>query len=189
LYLQACGSTQPPPRSTKPPSAVLLPVDTLKRNFALRQRISIRWGKKEEHFEAVLEKQGAKLTLLALGPMGTVGFAITHTTRSVSVENRTGRRLPFSPHFIIADIQRVFYPWLGANPDCARCERSQQLSTTFVKERFENNHLIERHFMSSEPTHRTAITYHDWNNATLAPKRVILNNPGYQLTVETLNPQ
>lgn len=95
----------------------LLPAEALAETFVLRQTVTVRWvgedGEAQEaSFDAAVQRQGSSLLLLGLGPMGGVGFTLSLEQGKVSFENRTGQDLPFAPERMLADVQRVYYPWL-----------------------------------------------------------------------------
>lgn len=95
---------------------VLLKVDALNTSFTARQRVAISWKGDTHRFDAVLEKSPGRLRLLGLGPMNSVGFVLTHTDEGIEFQNRTGQDMPFPPAYIIADVQRILYPWCSASP-------------------------------------------------------------------------
>lgn len=138
LHTSACATRDPERRATPAPlgetssttseisevseiARRLRPVDDWTAAWALRQRVTIRWESGEASFEAVLEKRPGRLRLVGLGPMQTPGFVLTLDAKGLDVVNRTGRPMPFAPEFIVADVQRVFYPWALARKDCADC--------------------------------------------------------------------
>ncbi|MCB9506413.1 MAG: DUF3261 domain-containing protein [Myxococcales bacterium] len=90
----------------------LLPPDTFAPDFAWRQRVTATWPTGVERFDAVVQKRGGVLTMIGLSPMGSPGFVISLDTNGVvTLDNRSGRELPFDPTYVIADVQRAFYPW------------------------------------------------------------------------------
>lgn len=90
----------------------LLPPDAFAPDFAWRQRVTATWPTGVERFEAVVQKRGGVLTMIGLSPMGSPGFVISLGTDGVvTLDNRSGRELPFDPTYVLADVQRAFYPW------------------------------------------------------------------------------
>ena len=171
----------------------LRPPSALERGILLRQRVTARWEERGESFEAVVQNRGDALTVVGLGPMAMRGFTLVLDTRGVSVENRTGRDLPFVAEHILADIQRVFYPWFEAPPACDACGRQTTYGGLIVHEQIDANVLRERRFaIAGEPdAGEVAIRYGDWWPDPLIPKHVVVENDwfGYELTIETTSVQ
>ena len=186
----ACGA---PARSRRtearphPPSS-LLPVEAYAGEFEWRQRITASWGEKSSSFDAVLQKTKGELKLIGLGPMQSVVFEVRYTGRRVTLDNRSGRAFPFPPKFIVADIQRAFYPWLGPLPSCAICERSAQVLGWRVAERIASGQVRERRFHApaSRSDEDVVILYRYRSAASRVPSRAALKNPryGYHLIIE-----
>ena len=176
----------------------LLPVSALREDVLLRQRVTISWRDREENLEAVMQKRGAELLVVGLGPMNAVGFTIKLDDHGVSFENRVGRELPFEAERILADIQRVFYPWIASDTECRDCVRQGRRGRITITERVGSEFLEERLFefdegidQSDGPGRSTrgvvSISYQDWIGGTSIPGRAILQNEalGYRLTIET----
>ena len=167
----------------------LLAVDVLPDDLLMQQHVTVRWADREESFAAVLQKQGNTLLLMGLGPMNTVGFNLTLDDRGVSFENRTGREMPFEPERILADVQRVFYPWIEGDPLCVDCERREIRAGLEIRERIGARFLEERSFRLVGRPERGEIVvrYEGWTNDFLAPSRAILRNGwfGYLLIIDT----
>lgn len=171
----------------------LRPPAELGRDIVWRQRVTAKWGKSQSRsFEAVLQKQGGKLTLLGLSPMGQMGFAITLENGEITFENKSGRDLPFPPRFIILDVQRVFWPWLGSPPKGGSGERSGTAPGELVTETWANGRLQERTFTRSskaedEPKGTIRVAYQGYRPGDEVPPRAVLNNGwfNYVLVVET----
>ena len=197
LFLGCAGVDRGPsaspmrdPAKADPFAHSLLPVSDLQPDLLMRQRVTIAWKDREESFEAVLQKRGDVLLLLGLGPMNAVGFSLTLDDRGVEFENRTGRAMPFDPERILADVQRVFYPWLGDASSCLECERRGIREGLEVVERIGPSGLVERRFTPADPpqSRSIVITYQPtWLEDGLVPTLAVLRNDsaGYELTVET----
>jgi hypothetical protein len=179
---------RPATPSADPLPLVLLPVDALEGELALRQHVTARYGEREDGFDAVLEKREGELRLVGLGPMATVAFTLTLSARGLDFDNRTGREVPFRPEHIVADIQRVFYPWLPAR-ECAGCTRRGEVEGFEVTERVEGGRLVERRFHLVDAPERgeIVVSYRSWGER--APARVVLTNGfyGYELTIDTVD--
>ncbi|HEB91617.1 MAG TPA: DUF3261 domain-containing protein [Deltaproteobacteria bacterium] len=173
----------------EPLAEKLLPVDRLAGSLWLRQHVTVRWSGGEEAFDAVLQKREGRLLLLGLGPMNTPGFRLELGREGVVFENRSGRPMPFQPEHILADVQRVFYPWIDG-PDCSGCVRRARRSGLDVVERIGDRHLEERRFRDSAHPDRgeIVIRYETWRKGESVPTRVNLHNAwyGYALEIETL---
>jgi hypothetical protein len=172
-------------------SEFLLPVSTLTDDLVLQQRVTIRWQDREEHFDAVFQKRGDELLLLGLGPMNSVGFTLTLDGEGVRFENRSGRELPFEPERILADVQRVFYPWMADEKSCTNCEQYIVRGDLEVSEKIGPERILERRFvdLSGRRDKEILVRFEDWLEGETIPSRAILRNGwyGYELTVETLS--
>lgn len=171
------------------PDQALLPAEALPGDVLMRQHVTIQWDGQESDFEAVLQKRGAQLMLLGLGPMDRVGFRLVLEDGVVGFENRTERELPFEPERILLDVQRVFYPWIRGGQACVRCDRSGERDGVEIVERIEAGRLEERRFRLPERSDLgdIVVRYEDWGEGGLAPRRAVLANGwhGYGLRVET----
>ena len=169
--------------------AMLLPVDALVGDRSMQQRVTVRWNGREESFDSVFQKRQGELLLVGLGPMNTVGFTLKLDQVGLKFENRSGRAIPFRPEHILADVQRVFYPWLEATPACQACERRGMKNGLEVYERIGDVTLEERRFRDPIRPSRgeVVIRYEDWMTDPPVPKRAVLDNGwfGYELTIET----
>jgi hypothetical protein len=167
----------------------LLPAGVLRDDLLMQQRITVQWADREERFDAVLQKSGQTLLLVGLGPMNTVGFSLSLDDRGVTFDNRSGREMPFRPERILADVQRIFYPWIEEGPPCLECERREIRAGLEVRERIGARFLEERSFRVVDRPDRGEIVvrYEGWTNGSLAPSRAILRNGwfGYQLIIDT----
>lgn len=188
LLLAACG----PKRTTSQPSALiaetLRPPSALAYDFMWRQRVIAEWPTGTQEFEAVLQKRDGTLTLLGLSPMGLPGFVLTlREDRSISVENRMGRDLPFEPAYILADVERVFFPWLEGDPP-RDGERSGRLGAQEVRERFAAGRLVAREFRHAAAADKPIrIEYGEQAPGADAPRTLKLDNTWhrYKLVIET----
>ena len=186
---RASGSSQASSRASDDARVWLLPVDDLRENLLMRQHVTVKWADREESFDAVLQKRGDVLLLLGLGPMNTVGFKLTLDRDGVSFENFSGRELPFRPERILADVQRVFYPWIQEGWDCVECERREILDGLEVWERIGARFLVERSFrlLARPERGRIVVRYEGWTSDPPVPIRATLDNGwyGYELTIVT----
>jgi hypothetical protein len=140
----------------------------------------------------VLQKRAGELILVGLSPLGQPGFVLRLREQgALEVENRSGRDLPFEPGYVLADVQRVFFPWLPEPPANFQGERQGQRADSAVFERYQEGRLVARRFERQTPagTERVSIEYTSPPSAGQdAPLRVVLDNPllGYSLTIETV---
>lgn len=197
LLSAACASAAPVPTqrpAAVPPPALLAP-STLSFDFQWRQRVTARWPTGTHSFEAVLQKRAGELMLVGLSPLGLPGFVFKLSeSGALHVENRTGQALPFEPAYVVADVQRVFFPWLSAPAAGFSGERSGQRAETQVFERYRVGQLQERQLTRTTPSgmERIEIRYfgaeHPGPSPKDAPDRAELKNQllGYELVIETV---
>lgn len=123
--------------------------------------------------------------------MNQVGFSLKLDEDGVHFENRSGRDLPFRPERILADVQRVFYPWIDAHSSCLECERRGTRAGVEISERIGPRFLERRTFtIVDEPERgKIIVRYEGWTSESIAPSRAILENAwfGYDLIIETLS--
>jgi hypothetical protein len=120
--------------------------------------------------------------------MGLPGFVLTlREDLSISVENRMGSDLPFEPAYVLADVERVFFPWLeGAIPESG--DRAGEVGPQAVREHYEQRHLLTREFRHQQAANAPIrIEYGPTPPGADAPERVRLDNTWhrYKLTIET----
>jgi len=182
------------------PPAQLRAADALREEFFYRQRVSARWPKGEQRFDAVLQKRGGELLLVGLSAFGQPGFSVRLDAEGkLHVENHTGQPLPFDLQYVLVDVQRVFYPWLeGPSPNDG--ERWGVQGDSRVWERYVHGALVGRVFERETPEGLERVTVHYYAAADDAasagspqdiPARVVLDNPllRYSLTIESLQAQ
>lgn len=157
--------------------------------------MTAHWPTGTQSFEAVLQKRAGELLLVGLSPLGLPGFVFRlNQSRELSVENRTGQALPFEPAYVVADVQRVFFPWLGAVAQGFSGDRAGELADTHVSERYRAGRLEERTLTRSTPagSERVEIRYMNAEqpgpSPQDAPDRAELKNQllGYELVIETV---
>lgn len=176
--------TDSEPRHAVPNATHLLPIQSWPVDLGLRQRVRIQWGEtpaQAARFDAVLEKKGPVLLLVGLDPLARPGFVLRAEADSIAVSNRSGRALPFEPAHMLADVQRVFYPW-----DTKAVPADILLTETvgvhgLVSRRFERRSRPEDGAILVTFEGGWLLPYH-------VPRRAIVQNGwhGYTLEVETL---
>lgn len=181
-------------------SGALLPAGALPGTLFMRQWVTIRWGdddgdgdgEGEVSFEAVLQKRGDTLLLLGLDALGRIGFRIALEDERVSLENRSGRELPFAPEYILADVQRIFYPWLPDDVACRRCERRGNRSGLEIVERWDEGRRVARTFARTQRPSEVGICvrYEAAGRGASERFRATLRNDwrGYAIEVVELDP-
>jgi len=191
LALAACGGARQARVETfldELPPPALLPTEALPVDVVLRQHVTARWTEGETSFDAIVQKHEDVLKLVALSPTGQPGFVLTlEPSGEVQVENRTDRELPFRPERILADVQKVHFPWIEGEVPREGTLRGRALGYE-VEERFEDGRLVERRFAAgaSPEGPEVIVRYGDWDARRVAPSVATLTHSlGYELTVET----
>lgn len=182
--LGGCGARQPPPNPPK--REQLRPPTALRYDFMWRQRVTASWPDGQRSFEAVLQKRDGELSMLGMSAMGLPGFVLTlHADGALDVQNRTGQRLPFEPSYILADVERVFFPWLEPVAPGFSGEQEGELSGQTVRERYANGRLLWREFRrsASKDGAKVRIDYRFAQQGD-APIRVVLDNGYYKYKLE-----
>ena len=163
------------------------------QQFLWRQRVTASWDGRSESFDAVLQMDGEELMLMGLGPLGRPGFIATLRASGLTFDNRSGRSLPFAPEHIMADVQKVFYPWLPPIPAGFTGTRVGEYETLAISETYADGWLLARSFRRSDALDRgeLRIHYEGWQPGLPAPQRATLDNAwyGYRLTIVTVEQQ
>ncbi|MBL8748096.1 MAG: DUF3261 domain-containing protein [Planctomycetes bacterium] len=191
----ACAATHRTPFDAMEYPGALLPAQTMPDDVVWQQRVTATWGLAggepgERGFDAAIQKQGDALTVLGLSPMGSVGFAMILRGTTIEVQNHAEQEPPFPARFVLLDVQRTFYPWLGA--PLANGQRTGVVGDEEITERWANGRLMHRTFTrrDGKPAGTIAVTY-DWRDDDardrLAPSRTVLDNGwfAYRLAVDT----
>jgi hypothetical protein len=184
LLLVACGP-KPAPR-TAPRPEQLRPPAALRYDFMWRQRVTAIWPTGKQSFEAVLQKRDGELSMVGMSPLGLPGFVLTlHADGSLDVQNRMGRPLPFEPSYILADVERVYFPWLQPVSPGFNGEQSGKVSGLSIKERYANGRLLQREFeRSNDPDAGKVRIDYRFMQAGDAPMHVTLDNGFYRYRLE-----
>jgi Protein of unknown function (DUF3261) len=96
-----------------------------------------------------------------------------------------GRELPFEPSYVLADVERVFFPWFDAPPSDA--ERSGEFGALTLAERYgSDGALVERTFTRTGDAAAGAVhvSYEAAPGAGDAAPRVVLDNAWYRYRLE-----
>jgi hypothetical protein len=194
IVFGACGARQRGEAflDELPPPALLDP-GALSPDVVLRQHVKATWATGEVAFDAVVQKHGGALKLVALSPTGQPGFVLELDSRGeVTVENRTGRELPFRAERILADVQKVFYPWIDDDgPDEIRDGTRRGVAGELeVEERLLEGRLVERRFYlpATPNSAEVVVSYFEWGDRQVAPERAKITHVllGYELMIETV---
>jgi hypothetical protein len=125
--------------------------------------------------------------------MGSPAFMVALSESGITVENRTGRRMPFAAEHIIADIQKVYYPWLPPVADSFTGTQRGAYEILAISETYADGRPLTRAFRRSDAPDRgeLTVTYKGWRSGLVAPARAELSNAwfGYQLTIVTVEQQ
>ncbi len=178
------------PGELRPPAA-------LGGDWFFRQRVTIRWRQGtddyERSFDAVLQKQGPTLELIALSPMGQPGFIITQVGTEVTMKARAEVALPFPPRFILLDVQRTFFDWLSVEQgaeDRPLHGGKGEVGGELVTESRAYHALVTRTFarLDGQPPGVIRVAHSDHVAGERLPRRATLVNGwfGYSIVIETV---
>lgn len=166
--------------------------EALGKDLLWQQRVTAHWGDGEERgFDAAVQKQGSKLTVIGLSPLGQAGFVLVQDPTGVSLQNHTDMHLPFPARFVLLDVQRTFFPWLPFVAAPVDGERRGVVAGEEVVEIHAAGRLVERRFtrLDGKPAGTIVVRYEwgDQDQGRLAPRRAVLDNGwfGYRMTVLT----
>jgi Protein of unknown function (DUF3261) len=192
IAMVGCAHQPAPPAPASmpaPTAAELPPPDAIPGTFSLRQRLTASSAKGGGSFEAVLQKQPGKLTLVGLTPYGSRAFLLEQTKGDVQFTKYVPRDLPFPPTFMLLDIHRVLASWLGP-PLAASGERSGRVGDETIRERWQGGKLMERTFTSakSNPPGVITISYAGHGAADNIATHITLQNArlDYRIVIETV---
>jgi hypothetical protein len=121
----------------------------------------------------------------------TPGFIVTYQNGRVSFKNNSKRRLPFSPRYMIADVQLAFFPWLGPQNQAGFTgKRSGVRGRLLIEEHYKKGRLSRRVFRRRDAPGlgQVVVEYSGWQAGQSAPRKTVLRSGwyGYRLTIETL---
>lgn len=192
LAIASCS--HPPARTPDgPPEETLLAPGAHPEDFLDRQKIVATYGDRTLSFEAVLQKRGDELTLLGLTPFGSRAFLIQERGTDMSFQTFVSQTLPFSPRYILLDVERVFFPWIdGGSQASTEGDRRGERDGELIEERWHGGRLLRRSFRRADdrPPGAVVVTY-DGGMASDAtpPSHAVLANDryGYRLDITTLS--
>jgi hypothetical protein len=153
VVLASCAPRVAAPPAPRPYSGPLVDPKAVPYDFFDRQQITATYGDRTARFDAVLQKRGGELTILALTPFGSRAFVLRQVGSDVSFQSFVPQSMPFPPKYILIDVQRVFFAWAdegrngGRPPDGDRSvERDGEIET----EHWEGGTLRRRTFRHVE---------------------------------------
>ncbi|GEM_PF-857844 len=182
---------------TKAPSAALstegasmfVPLSAVRRDFFMRQRLVGEFDGHKIRLDAVIQKQGASLSVVGLTPFGTKAFVLKQEGNSIFFESFMASEMPFPARYILEDIHRSFLwdvllPWGQHGENGAQTFRGEG---TVVIERWEDDKLLSRTFESPDRASRISIDYGTGMHEGHPPRTLKLVNDrqGYILSIET----
>ncbi len=186
----ACGGTREPAQAPPDARGCCVFVDTarLPGDFVWRQRIGVSYRERQESFQAVLEKQGNRLVLLALTPFGTRAFALEQVGVTVSYTPFMDLELPFPPKYILADVHRTFFR--GLPEPTADGVYQGEADGERITERWENGRLMRREYLgpNGDASGSIVIDYVGGMRDGTPSGEIHFDNRryGYALTITTL---
>jgi len=147
VLLGACGAAPQRLDAREYPGVVHTPAH-YPGDFLARQHIDVRHGERAGGFDAVLQKRGEHLVLLALTPYGSRAFVIEQRGRTITFTSSMQRELPFPPRFILLDVHRALLAGLPrpAGAPLPDGTHDAVIDGERVHERWSAAHLVERRF-------------------------------------------
>jgi hypothetical protein len=194
------------PRAAAPPierpyGGPLVDPATVPHDFLDRQQITATYGERTARFDAVLQKRGPELTILALTPFGSRAFVLRQLRAEVTFQSFVPQTMPFPPKYILIDVQRVYFAWAepspdaGASPDLEARDRRVERDGEIETEHWEGGTLRRRTFRrgDGEPPGEITIDYGGTGMSAdgTPPAHVTFVNGwyGYRLEIATVSHQ
>ncbi|MFO0624608.1 MAG: DUF3261 domain-containing protein [Polyangiales bacterium] len=189
VLLTACATARPTPPRPQDPGALEDPA-RYEGSFMMRQRVEVALPTRTLRFEAVLQKQGAALTLVGLTPFGTRAFVLEQRGVEVSFTPTLPMELPFPARYMMIDIQRVFLRSAGRGA-AADGVREASVAGEAVRETWANGRLMRRSFSRPGDPGGADAEYEGGMLGRAAPRVVRYRNRwgDYALTITTLAQQ
>ncbi len=186
--LCACASARPRPTAEIP--GVLVRPSVVPFDFLRTQKLVARFGAGSHAFEAVLQKQGDTLTLVALSPFRTRLFVLEQRGLEVKYTSYLPQEMPFPPRYILDDVQRVYFRGLPGAP-LADGEHSAAQDGETLREVWASGRLLERDFTRAGMQGRIAVTYQPGMAGNVSSPLIEIDNGwmGYHLTIQTISEQ
>lgn len=187
--LLSCAGARPVTPMPEYPGVLVRP-SQLPGDFMRTQKLVARFGEDSHSLEAVLQKKGDDLTLVALSPFRTRLFVLEQHGLEVKFTSYLPREMPFPPRYILYDVERVYFRALPGAP-LADGEHTAVLDGESVREVWAAGRLLERDFTRPDLKGRIAITYQPGMAGDISPPLIEIDDgwAGYQLTITTLSEQ
>lgn len=192
MPLAACGGPRDPSAYPGAGPVALEPPAALAPQVAAHQRITVRAsdGGAAHAFEAALEKDGPRLTVVALTPMRTRLFTLIQGANhddpaALEVATTSDEPLPFPPEVVVRDVQRVYFVRLPDAPLADGDHDGHGVGAAAMTETWSGGRLLERRYADGW---RARFAPPGWDNAGPPPVVELVDEPhGYALTIETLH--
>lgn len=163
------------------PSVLLRRPSAYDVTFSIDQEVTAEHANGSETFRAVVEKEGDRLVMVALGPHGGRAFVLTQQGEDVRFESHLPRELPFSPEWMLLDIHRT---WMRGVPRNARSplpdgDHEALVEGERVVEHWSGGRLLRRTFrgVGEEPGARsTTVAYEGGLGVASLPERVVIES-------------
>jgi hypothetical protein len=191
LLAAACAHRPPPMPAEAGYPGTLADLGSVPGDFVWRQAIAARYGDQSGSFEAVVQKQGGRLLILGLTPMGTRAFLLEQEGQAVKATVYVDRAMPFPPKYVVLDVHRTYFLGIAPHPHDDGWHQVVRDGET-IRELWRGGRLFERRFerLDHHPPGQIVIRY-DGGYAPAPvphPGRIVFDNGwfGYQLTIDTL---
>jgi hypothetical protein len=160
-------------------------------DFMWRQSITASYGKQRGRFEAVVQKQGDRMLILGLTPMGTRAFLLEQQGAQTKATVYVDRAMPFPPKYVFLDVHRTYFLGIAPPPTGDGWHQEVRDGET-IRELWRGGRLFERRFerLDHRPSGQIVVRY-DGGYAPAPvphPGHIVLDNGwfGYQLAIDTL---
>jgi hypothetical protein len=166
------------------------PIETLGRDFFVRQKVTARFGDEERRFDAALQSRCGELRLVGLSPFGMRLFTAVRREGRIEVETLADQPLPFSPAHVLRDVERTFFR-SGETPT-GDTVRTIVRQSERVLETWRAGVLVSREITESDPrdsrdARTIVIRYRGVPGAAAIPPRIDLTNPHFGYVLEIQN--
>ncbi len=187
--LFSCATARPRPPAQEYPGVLVHP-SVLPGDFLRTQKLVARFGDHSHSLEAVLQKKGDDLTLVALSPFRTRLFVLEQHGLEIKFTSYLPQELPFPPRYILYDVERVYFRGLPGAP-LPDGEHAAEQSGETLREVWADGRLLERDFTRPGMQGRVAVTYRPGMAGDVSSPLIEIDNGwmGYHLTIQTISEQ
>ena len=185
----ACATARP--RSPPPDyPGVLVHPSLVPGDFVRTQKLVARFGEDAHALEAVLQKKGDDLTLVALSPFRTRLFVLEQHGLEVKFTSYMPGEFPFPPRYVLYAVERVYFRGLPGSP-LSDGEHTADLDGEHIREVWRDGRLLQRDFTRPNVKGRIAIVYKPGMAGGISPPLIEIDDGwlGYQLTITTISEQ